>query len=61
MTYRELLEQAEKDCYEYDGDYILITDNKVRVVNVRNGQIRNTYFKHKINKKYIRSETIFLC
>jgi hypothetical protein len=60
MNFRELIEKSEQDCFEYDGDYIIISDTKVQVVNVRNGQVKSTYFKHKINKRYKRNEIIFL-
>ena len=60
MSFREMLEKSDKNCFEYDGAYILISETKAEIVYVREGKIKSSYFKLKIPKRLKRHEIIYL-
>jgi hypothetical protein len=55
-----MLKKSDKNCFEYDGAYILISENMAEIVYVREGQVKSSYFKLKIPKRLKRHEIIYL-
>ena len=52
--------EISEHCFENDGAYVVITETKAEVLEIKDQEIMFTYFKLKIPKRAKRLEIIFL-